>query len=58
MFLPSKENLPFGRPIKPGDQVEHRGLAGPVGTDEPQKLAALEGHVESRERLEVRRKNG
>ena len=45
MFLPVKRISPSG-PIEPAHQVEDRGLARPIGTNEPQELASLKGEIE------------
>src|SRR5690606_22516360 len=40
--LTRKRDLPRARPQSAGDQIEHRGLARPVGPDETDELAVLD----------------
>ncbi len=41
-----KGDLAGGGPIKAAHHVEHGGFAGPVGADEAQEFAALQGQIE------------
>ena len=50
-----------GRPHKPGNQINHRGLSGPVGPNETEKLTLLEFEADIGKRLhaaEMFRKTG
>jgi len=41
-----------GRRVDAGDDVEHRGLPGPIGPDEPEDHAALDDQVQLAHRAE------
>ena len=46
--FPFKLDDALGGGLDPGDQVEHRRLAGPVGADQAFDLTRLDGQVEIR----------
>ncbi|OIQ77385.1 hypothetical protein GALL_409190 [mine drainage metagenome] len=41
-----QEHSAFGRLVNPRDDVEHRGLACPVGSDQAEHLARLDGETQ------------
>src|SRR6202022_1689062 len=47
---PAIEQLALGRAVAAGDAVDHRGLAGAVGTDDGEQLAVADGEADIGER--------
>jgi hypothetical protein len=48
----------MGRMVDPANQIEDRGLAGPIGSDQAHQLSSLEGEVKIRNGFKPSKKMG